>query len=171
MRLYYVRHGDPIYSPDSLTPLGHRQAEALSRRMSLHGLDRIFASTSVRAQQTAQPTAEILKKSVTLLDWAHENHAWSELAYEYEPGKRTWVWARGKFRLAMQDPEVRALGRRWYEHPMFKDYPSFGEGIERIQKDHPDVNIYVAACDERLNEHAYIIPGLGDAGDRLYGTK
>ncbi len=45
------------------------------------------------------------------------------------------------------------------------------EGIERIQKDHPDVNIYVAACDERLNEHAYIIPGLGDAGDRLYGTK
>ena len=45
------------------------------------------------------------------------------------------------------------------------------EGIERVQKDHPDVNIYVAACDERLNDHAYIIPGLGDAGDRLFGTK
>ena len=45
------------------------------------------------------------------------------------------------------------------------------EGIERVQKDHPDVNIYVAACDEKLNEHAYIVPGLGDAGDRLYGTK
>ena len=45
------------------------------------------------------------------------------------------------------------------------------EGIERVQKDHPDVNIYVAACDERLNEHAYIVPGLGDAGDRIFGTK
>ena len=45
------------------------------------------------------------------------------------------------------------------------------EGIERIQKDHPDVNIYVAGCDEKLNDHGYIVPGLGDAGDRLFGTK
>ena len=45
------------------------------------------------------------------------------------------------------------------------------EGIERVQKDHPDVTIYVAAIDEKLNEHGYIVPGLGDAGDRLFGTK
>ena len=45
------------------------------------------------------------------------------------------------------------------------------EGIEVLQKAHPDVNIYIAAKDEKLNEHAYIVPGLGDAGDRLYGTK
>ncbi|MFW6022018.1 MAG: uracil phosphoribosyltransferase [Halanaerobiaceae bacterium] len=45
------------------------------------------------------------------------------------------------------------------------------EGVKRVQKEHPDVDIYTAAVDERLNEHAYIIPGLGDAGDRLYGTK
>ena len=45
------------------------------------------------------------------------------------------------------------------------------EGIERIQRDHPDVDIYVAACDEHLNENGYIVPGLGDAGDRLFGTK
>ena len=45
------------------------------------------------------------------------------------------------------------------------------EGIQRIQHDHPDVDIYVAACDEKLNEHGYIVPGLGDAGDRLFGTK
>lgn len=45
------------------------------------------------------------------------------------------------------------------------------EGIAKVQKDHPDVDIYVAAIDEKLNDHAYIIPGLGDAGDRLYGTK
>ena len=45
------------------------------------------------------------------------------------------------------------------------------EGIEVLQKAHPDVDIFIAAKDERLNEHAYIVPGLGDAGDRLYGTK
>ena len=45
------------------------------------------------------------------------------------------------------------------------------EGIKMVQDHHPDVEMYLAACDERLNEHAYIIPGLGDAGDRIFGTK
>jgi uracil phosphoribosyltransferase len=45
------------------------------------------------------------------------------------------------------------------------------EGIERVHKDHPDVDIYVAAVDEGLNDHGYIVPGLGDAGDRIFGTK
>lgn len=45
------------------------------------------------------------------------------------------------------------------------------EGVERVQREHPDVPIYVAAVDERLNENAYIVPGLGDAGDRIFGTK
>jgi uracil phosphoribosyltransferase len=45
------------------------------------------------------------------------------------------------------------------------------EGIKRIQEDHPDVNIFVAVIDEKLNEHGYIVPGLGDCGDRLYGTR
>ncbi|MGI6690331.1 MAG: uracil phosphoribosyltransferase [Clostridiales bacterium] len=45
------------------------------------------------------------------------------------------------------------------------------EGIARVEQDHPDVDIYVAALDDRLNEHGYILPGLGDAGDRLFGTK
>ena len=45
------------------------------------------------------------------------------------------------------------------------------EGIARMQKEHPDVDIFIAALDKDLNDHAYIIPGLGDAGDRLFGTK
>ena len=45
------------------------------------------------------------------------------------------------------------------------------EGIEKVNKDHPDVDIYVAQLDEGLNENSYIVPGLGDAGDRLFGTK
>ncbi len=45
------------------------------------------------------------------------------------------------------------------------------EGIARVQQDHPDIDIYVAAVDDHLNEDAYIVPGLGDAGDRIFGTK
>jgi uracil phosphoribosyltransferase len=45
------------------------------------------------------------------------------------------------------------------------------EGVQAVAEAHPDVEIYVAAVDERLNEHGYIVPGLGDAGDRLFGTK
>jgi uracil phosphoribosyltransferase len=45
------------------------------------------------------------------------------------------------------------------------------EGIQRVQHDHPDVDIYCAALDEKLNDHGYIVPGLGDAGDRIFGTK
>ena len=45
------------------------------------------------------------------------------------------------------------------------------EGIKRVTEAHPDVDIYMAACDEKLNDRAYIVPGLGDAGDRIFGTK
>ena len=45
------------------------------------------------------------------------------------------------------------------------------EGLKRMQKDHPDVDIYIGAMDECLNEQGYIVPGLGDAGDRIFGTK
>ena len=45
------------------------------------------------------------------------------------------------------------------------------EGVAAVQQAHPDVEIYLAALDEKLNEHAYIVPGLGDAGDRIFGTK
>lgn len=45
------------------------------------------------------------------------------------------------------------------------------EGVKKVQEEHPDVNIFLAALDERLNEKGYIVPGLGDCGDRLYGTK
>lgn len=45
------------------------------------------------------------------------------------------------------------------------------EGVKRMQEEHPDVDLYIGALDEKLNEHAYIVPGLGDAGDRIFGTK
>ena len=67
-----------------------------------------------------------------------------------------------------RDPETHEPVKYYYKMPADIGCP---EGIARMQADHPDVDIYVAACDERLNEHAYIVPGLGDAGDRIFGTK
>lgn len=57
------------------------------------------------------------------------------------------------------------------QHIKLMDVLAAPEGIARIQKDHPDVEVYVAAMDDHLNEHGYIVPGLGDAGDRIFGTK
>ena len=50
-------------------------------------------------------------------------------------------------------------------------FPSEPEGVKKMTEDHPDVDIFVAAMDDYLNEHGYIVPGLGDAGDRIFGTK
>ena len=66
---------------------------------------------------------------------------------------------------------ITFLKQRNCKHIRLVNLIAAPEGIERVQRDHPDVNIYVAACDEKLNEHGYIVPGLGDAGDRLFGTK
>lgn len=145
MRLYYIRHGDPIYNPDSLTPLGRRQAEALSRRMALHGLDRIYSSSSMRAQMTAQPTAEVLKKEVVLLDWAHESLAWEQLSAEAEPGRYTWAYHNEKYISLFRSNEVISMGRRWHEHPAFENN-RFGEGMRRIQKE----------ADDFLASHGYV---------------
>ncbi|NLD03013.1 MAG: uracil phosphoribosyltransferase [Clostridiales bacterium] len=66
---------------------------------------------------------------------------------------------------------INFLKQRGCNHIKLVNLIAAPEGVKRIEKDHPDVDIYVAAMDERLNDHGYIIPGLGDAGDRLFGTK
>ncbi|MCP6711328.1 uracil phosphoribosyltransferase, partial [Klebsiella pneumoniae] len=60
---------------------------------------------------------------------------------------------------------------RGAKHIRFMCLIAAPEGVELLQEAHPDVDIYIAALDEKLNDKAYIIPGLGDAGDRLFGTK
>ena len=74
MLLYIIRHGDPVYNPDSLTQKGRLQAEAVAKRVALHGVDEIFASTSNRAMQTAQPTCELLKMEMETVDFANEKY-------------------------------------------------------------------------------------------------
>ena len=133
MLLFYIRHGDPIYDPDSLTPLGRRQAEAVAKRLSLYGIDKIYSSTSIRARETAAPTCEILKKTPTLLDFANENHAWRELTVDTTLGKR-WLFHSIEHHHIINDEKMIALGHRWYEHPAFSEY-DFKSGIERIERE------------------------------------
>ncbi|WP_075983190.1 uracil phosphoribosyltransferase [Bacillus massilinigeriensis] len=66
---------------------------------------------------------------------------------------------------------ITSLKKRGAKHIKFMCLIAAPEGVEAVQNAHPDVDIYIAALDEKLNEKGYIVPGLGDAGDRLFGTK
>ena len=66
---------------------------------------------------------------------------------------------------------IAMLKQRGIKNIRFMCIIAAPEGIEKMKKDHPDVDMYIGTCDEKLNEHGYIIPGLGDAGDRIFGTK
>ncbi|ASS97957.1 uracil phosphoribosyltransferase [Geobacillus thermocatenulatus] len=66
---------------------------------------------------------------------------------------------------------IDALKKRGAKSIKFMCLIAAPEGVEAVETAHPDVDIYIAALDERLNDHGYIVPGLGDAGDRLFGTK
>lgn len=134
MLLFYIRHGDPIYDPDSLTPLGKRQAEAVAKRIALHGIDRIFASTSNRAIQTAQPTSEITKKEITLLDFCNESHAWEEFAIPDQDGRYDWACFSKRTLPLFVSPEVYQLGDKWYDYPAFQEF-KFKQGIERVNRE------------------------------------
>jgi uracil phosphoribosyltransferase len=66
---------------------------------------------------------------------------------------------------------INSLKKRGGKHIKFMCLVAAPEGVKVLQEAHPDVDIYIAALDEKLNDHGYIVPGLGDAGDRLFGTK
>ena len=149
MLFYLIRHGDPDYSTDSLTPLGRRQAEAVARRLSVHGLDRIYSSPMGRAQQTAQPTAELLRLPIGIEDWSSEAHAWEELTEIDEKGKKRWVWDC-KTRLEASEKERPILTmNNWMEMPSVAG-TTIKAGYDRIQ----------AASDEFFARHGYVREGL-----------
>ena len=138
MLLFYVRHGDPIYTPDSLTPFGERQAEAVGKMLRNFRIDEVFASTSERAKLTATPLCEISKKEMTLLDFANEIYAWRELTcYSKAIETNTWLFCAPEMKELFHTPEMISLGQHWYEHPAFKgeefEGKDYGAGIKRIQ--------------------------------------
>ncbi len=66
---------------------------------------------------------------------------------------------------------IRMLKEKGVKNIRFLCIIAAPEGVKRMQEEHPDVDIYIGALDEKLNDHGYIVPGLGDAGDRIFGTK
>ena len=135
MIFYYIRHGDPVYKPNSLTPLGTRQAEAVAKRLAVYGLDKIYSSISNRAILTAKPTCELLKIEPELLDFACEGHAWEELTIDKPDGSgKTWLFHNPKVVDIFNSKPIRDLGDRWFDYPEFKKY-NYEKGINRVYND------------------------------------
>ena len=166
MLLYYVRHGDPIYNPDSLTDLGQAQAEALKHRFADHGLDEIFSSTSNRAYQTALPTAKILKKEITQLDWCKESHAYADFCVTRADGSHEWCFHYGETVEKFLDPEVTALEYKWYDHPCFEG-TRFKEGMLRIEREADEFLLSFGYRHDR-EKHVYIPEAPNDKRVALF---
>lgn len=141
MLLFIVRHGDPIYNPDSLTEKGHAQARALTDRFAVHGLDRVYSSPLIRAQQTAQPTCERLGIEYTIEEWTSEGLAWNDLSVDFG-GRRTWVFAQQNTNFKNDDTINVTSG--WTDIEAFKNF-DLKKGLERIG----------AASDEFLARQGY----------------
>lgn len=141
MLLAYIRHGQPIYNPDSLTPEGHEQAKALAKRLRRFGIDKVFASSSNRAIQTARPTADACGREISIMDWCNEGYAWTfgSAPCDDKGGRRFGFQVPSCLRNFM-NPEVLALGYRWYEHPLFNDtgfrlgIPLVDFGVDRFME-------------------------------------
>ena len=132
MIFYYIRHGEPLGVPDySLTPLGREQAKALAKRLCLFGIDRVFASPTLRTMQTAQPICDLLGKEITPCDWADEGIVWNEFTVPHPKYEHTWAFFDPKYLEIFSSPEVRALGEKWYEHPELAGL-NFKAGVERV---------------------------------------
>lgn len=143
MLLFIVRHGDPIYNPDSLTPKGHLQAKALAKRFAMHGLDKIYASPLNRAQQTAAPTSEILGLPIETLEWTSESLA-ADSFFIKKDGAQGWIFQQNP--TVLKNDATHTLVDNWYEADCFKGYnKDFKGGYERIQK----------ASDAFLEKHGY----------------
>lgn len=147
MLLFMIRHGDPIYSPDTLTVKGKLQAVALADRMAVHGLDRIYSSPNGRARETAQPTADRLGLPVGIEDWTSENHAWRDFSRVFPDGRRSWAFSLNGADM-LRDPAVLA-GKPWYEAE-FLEGTNAKAGYQRIAD----------ASDEFLARHGYVRDGL-----------
>lgn len=152
MILYFIRHGDPIYNPDSLTTLGHLQADALAKRLSRYNIDEIYTSSSNRAKQTAEPTCKLLHKEMKILDWCNEEHTWNEFAYTDKHGL-SWIFQNPEMRKFLVSNEIKKLGYHWYKHPTFSNM-NFESGVKRIQKE-TDAFMASLGYEHNINDHIY----------------
>lgn len=155
MIFYFIRHGDPIYNPNSLTSLGLEQANALSKRLALCGLDEIYCSPSNRAVQTAMPTCKLINKQMTLLDWADEDFAWQEFMVEID-GECNWVFQRHEYVDLFRGKEMILLGNKWIDHKKLIG-TKIKSGIKRINREVDDFFLSLGFEHDRENARYKVI--------------
>lgn len=150
MLLFVIRHGDPIYNPDTLTPLGKLQAQALAKRFSIHGLDRIYSSPLGRARETAQPTADVLKLPVEIEEWTSEQLACDDFGLIYPNGKWGWIFNQPTHEF-LQDGDADLNHQNWDQAKTMQVLPDAKKRYERV----------TAASDEFLEKLGYRREGTG----------
>lgn len=142
MRLYIIRHGDPDYANDTLTPAGHKEAQALGRRMAQAGLTHIYCSPLGRARHTCQYTQQLTGLTPVTLDWTAElscqvvAQPWGQMAVWDTPGELI----RQRYPMPTRED--------WYKMPLFTD-PLYRESFDKVQR----------GSDELLADHGYLRQG------------
>ncbi|MDR0405557.1 MAG: histidine phosphatase family protein [Clostridiales bacterium] len=117
MLLYIIRHGDPDYENDSLTPKGKLQADALAKRLALHGIDKVYCSPLGRAKLTAKPTCELLGLDCVIEPWTSESKAWEKFSIKCGDGSAKWVFHQQT--TLLKNDQTIDLGRQWHEAEVF----------------------------------------------------
>ena len=126
--------------------------------------DEIIAASKAQAEKNIESANREIESSKALIKQAERDAVLSvkkELALVIDPMLATGGSACDA---------VMQLKKLGYKRIKFLNLISAPEGIAKFESEHPDVPVYTAAKDERLNSHYYIVPGLGDAGDRIFGT-
>jgi broad specificity phosphatase PhoE len=142
MILYVIRHGDPDYATDSLTPKGKLQADALAKRLAVHGIDTVYSSPLGRAMLTAKSTCDLLGLECNIEPWTSEAEAWASFAGKLPNGNHSWAFAQQN--TVLRNDKTVYLGERWYEAEGLKMIDG-KEGYERL----------IAASDAFLNRLGY----------------
>ena len=153
MLLYIIRHGDPIYEPDSLTELGHRQAEALPRRFKELGFDKIFVSPMIRAQQTAAPTCRELNMEAEVVDFLSEQALFSKMSMplpsDQDPSYIKYRWCFHQQTTNYRTAESYHMTDNWHTLPAFSNCTTIK----------PAYDDFIARSDEFLARLGYVREG------------
>lgn len=135
MLLYVIRHGDPIYNPDTLTDKGRLQAAALAKRLAVNGLDRIYSSPLGRAKETADPTSQLLGIDYEIEEWTSESLVWNDFHIKNANGEDRWIFAQQNTDL--RNDHTVGAGSNWADLSVY-DSIDVKKGYDRIIKHSDD---------------------------------
>lgn len=167
---YEISRDLPVHTIDIITPVAPTQAQELSKEIVLVPILRAGLGM-VNGIRNLIPTAKVGHIGLYRDEQTLEPHEYFAKFPSNMPDSVVMVLDPMLATGGSASAAVTMLKKRNAKLIKLVCLVGAPEGVKRMQEDHPDVDIYLAALDERLNEHGYIVPGLGDAGDRIFGTK